>query len=191
MKPQQITSFKDFHHKLNKNSNLFMMIYKKGAEQSECALNELESLEANTPTPLFSVNVAEVKDVHTAYNITTAPVIIEFKNGKPARQLKGCHRQDAFRRFLSPIPVTTQLSGELKQKQVVVYTTPTCSWCRTLKDYLRNNNISFREIDVTKDEKAAADMVKRSGQKGVPQSIIDGHIIVGFDRKKINTLLNI
>ncbi|PWD99276.1 glutaredoxin family protein [Marinilabilia rubra] len=73
----------------------------------------------------------------------------------------------------------------------MVYTTPTCSWCRTLKDYLTNNRIKFREIDVSKDEKAAADMVKRSGQQGVPQSLINGQAVVGFDRNKINSLLEI
>jgi glutaredoxin-like YruB-family protein len=93
--------------------------------------------------------------------------------------------------FFKPSSVTTGTEDGKKQKQVIIYTTPTCSWCRTLKDYLKNNRINFREIDVTKDEKAATEMVKRSGQQGVPQSLIDGQVVVGFDRNRINTLLGI
>lgn len=74
---------------------------------------------------------------------------------------------------------------------VIVYTTPTCSWCRVVKDYLKSNNISYVEHDVTKDDKAAAEMINKSGQRGVPVIDIDGDIIVGFDQASIDRVLGL
>ena len=76
-------------------------------------------------------------------------------------------------------------------KNVTVYSTPTCSWCTTLKTYLRNQRIPFSEIDVSRDQNAAEEMVRRSGQQGVPQTDIEGEMIVGFDKARINELLGI
>jgi glutaredoxin 3 len=78
-----------------------------------------------------------------------------------------------------------------KQPTVIVFTTPTCSWCRVVKKHLKKHQIRFREIDVTKDERAARDMVRRTGQQGVPVTLIQNRPIVGFDKKQINRLLNI
>ncbi len=59
------------------------------------------------------------------------------------------------------------------------------------KSYLRSHQVTFSEIDVSRDEKMAAQMVQRSGQQGVPQTNIDGQIIIGFDRTRIDQLLKI
>jgi glutaredoxin-like YruB-family protein len=74
-------------------------------------------------------------------------------------------------------------------KNVVVFSTPTCGWCRKLKDYLKENNVRFKEIDVSKDTIAARDMMKKSGQQGVPQMWINNVPVVGFDKEKIKKLL--
>ena len=76
-------------------------------------------------------------------------------------------------------------------KRVIVFTTPTCSYCRTLKGYLKKNRIRFKEVDVSRDMKAAMDMKRKSGQQGVPQTWIDNRPIVGFDRPKIDRMLNL
>ena len=191
MKHQVITSLQDFRDRLQQNPDLYLLIYKKGSEQSDCALSNLEALEIDTDKPLFSVNVAEVGDVHPEYQITTAPVVIEFQSGKPGRQLKGCHQPGSLESFFKPATASAGSGNGKKQKQVIVYTTPTCSWCRTLKEYLKSHQIGFKEIDVTKDARAAEEMVRRSGQQGVPQSLIDGQVVVGFDRNRINALLGI
>jgi len=72
---------------------------------------------------------------------------------------------------------------------VVVYTTPTCPHCNTLKNYLKERKVQFRDIDVPRDQQIAQDMVKRSGQQGVPQIDINGRLIVGFNKPKIDELL--
>ncbi|MBN2017357.1 MAG: NrdH-redoxin [Candidatus Cloacimonetes bacterium] len=74
---------------------------------------------------------------------------------------------------------------------VVVFSTPMCSWCRKTKDYFRKHNIRFKDIDVSRDQAAARDMVRRTGQQGVPVIIINNRPIVGFDKKKIDSLLGI
>jgi glutaredoxin-like YruB-family protein len=74
---------------------------------------------------------------------------------------------------------------------IKVYSTPICVYCKTLKEYLKKNNIEFEEIDVSKDEKQMEKMIKDSGQMGVPVVDIDGEIIIGFDKKKIDGLLKI
>lgn len=77
------------------------------------------------------------------------------------------------------------------QPKVVVFSTPTCSFCNMAKSYFREKGIKFTDIDVSRDQTAARDMVRRSGQMGVPVIDIGGKIIVGFNRPQINTLLGI
>lgn len=74
---------------------------------------------------------------------------------------------------------------------VKVYSTPTCPWCYKAKDFLKEHNIKFVDIDVSKDREAGMEMVKKSGQMGVPVVEIDGQMIVGFDKQKIKKALNI
>ena len=64
-------------------------------------------------------------------------------------------------------------------------------YCKTLKGYFKKNNVEFEDIDVSKDEKQLQKMIKDSGQMGVPVVDIDGEIIIGFDKEKIDKLLNI
>jgi len=74
---------------------------------------------------------------------------------------------------------------------VKLFVTPGCPYCFTLKEFLKEHNIKFKEIDVSKDEKAREEMIKKTGKMEVPVVEIDGQIVVGFDKKKICKLLNI
>jgi glutaredoxin 3 len=76
-------------------------------------------------------------------------------------------------------------------KEVKVYSTPTCPWCIRAKQFLKENNIYFQDIDVSIDQLATDEMVKKSGQMGVPVLDIDGQVIVGFDKEKIKQLLGL
>jgi glutaredoxin-like YruB-family protein len=77
------------------------------------------------------------------------------------------------------------------QPRVLIFTTPTCAFCNQAKRYFREKGIKFKDVDVSRDAAAARDMIRRSGQQGVPVIDIGGKIIVGFDRQKINQLLGI
>lgn len=74
---------------------------------------------------------------------------------------------------------------------IKVFSTPTCPYCVTLKEFLKEKGFQFEDIDVSKDEKSLEEMIQKSGQMGVPVVDIDGQIVVGFDRKKIVELLKI
>ena len=74
---------------------------------------------------------------------------------------------------------------------VKVYSTPTCPYCVTLKEYLKEHNIEFKDIDVSQDEKARDQMIDKSGQMGVPVVDIDGEIVIGFNKEIIKNLLKI
>lgn len=77
------------------------------------------------------------------------------------------------------------------QPKVIVFSTPTCSFCVQAKRYFKEKNIRFTDVDVSRDQSAARDMLRRTGQMGVPVILINNTAIVGFDRNKINQLLNI
>lgn len=74
---------------------------------------------------------------------------------------------------------------------IVVFSTPTCAWCKKLKEYLKAQGFTYKDIDVSRDDAALRDMVRKSGQQSVPQVWIDNKPVVGFDRDKIGRLLNI
>ena len=74
---------------------------------------------------------------------------------------------------------------------VKVYSTPVCPYCEMAKSFLKENNVKFEEIDVSKNKEAAIEMVEKSGQMSVPVITIDDEVIVGFDREKIKRALKI
>ncbi len=73
---------------------------------------------------------------------------------------------------------------------VIVYSTPTCSYCSLAKDYLREKGISFTDYNVAQDMKKADEMVKKSGQMGVPVLDVNGRVIVGFNKVEIDQALH-
>lgn len=78
--------------------------------------------------------------------------------------------------------------------KITIYSTPTCPHCVLVKDYLKQNNIDFQEIDLSQDEKAAAEIVEKTGQMGVPIIVVetdDGkeEVILGFNRELVNKII--
>jgi glutaredoxin-like YruB-family protein len=74
---------------------------------------------------------------------------------------------------------------------VKIFSTSTCPFCVTLKNFLKEHDIEFEDIDVSQDKVAQDEMIKKSGQMGVPVAEIDGQIVIGFDQEKIKKLLKI
>ena len=75
--------------------------------------------------------------------------------------------------------------------KVILYSTPTCLYCMTIKEFFKEREIAFETIDVSKDDEAREKMINGSGQMGVPVVEIDGDMIIGFNKAKISKLLNI
>jgi len=74
---------------------------------------------------------------------------------------------------------------------VKIYTTPTCPWCHKTKDFFKENKVKYTEVNVAADKKGADEMIKKSGQMGVPVIDIDGEIIVGFDESALKKALKL
>lgn len=74
---------------------------------------------------------------------------------------------------------------------VIIYTTPSCVYCKAAKAFFKENNVSFAEKDVAKDVQARDDMVRKSGMMAVPVIDINGEIVIGFDKPKLSKLLGI
>ncbi len=85
----------------------------------------------------------------------------------------------------------TEKKKRKRQPRVIVFSTPSCPYCRKAKRYLQKHGIRFTDVDVSRDARAARDMVRISGQQGVPVIQIGGRVVVGFDRPKIDRLLGI
>ncbi|TKJ17917.1 NrdH-redoxin [Candidatus Woesearchaeota archaeon B3_Woes] len=74
---------------------------------------------------------------------------------------------------------------------VKIYTTPTCHWCVKVKEFFKENNVEFTEVNVSENQAAAKEMVEKSGQMGVPVIDLNGEFIVGFNEPKLRELLKI
>ncbi len=75
--------------------------------------------------------------------------------------------------------------------KVTVYSTPICPYCIKAKQFLKQNNIKFEDIDVSINPRKGQEMVQKSGQAGVPVIDIDGKIVIGYDVARLKSLLNI
>jgi len=73
---------------------------------------------------------------------------------------------------------------------VTLYSTPSCAYCRMAKDYFRQKGISFSEYNVASDQRKADEMVRKSGQMGVPVIEVNGSIIIGFNKTEIERALH-
>jgi glutaredoxin-like YruB-family protein len=189
-----IESLKELKFLTMANESLWLLLYRQGSAQSDDAVKNilnagLNSAEKNV---LCSADVANVRDIHPAYGIKSVPALLHFVKGKLRNVVKGCHTPAQYEVLLKGLPAVRPLTGVNKvRNRVTVYTTPHCSWCTTIKRHFKENGILFHEVDVSANQKAAEEMVQRSGRQGVPQTDINGEIIVGFDKTRINTLLGL
>ena len=174
-------------------SFLMLFFHRESSESSRTALERLREAVGDDPeTPLCIVDVQRIRRIHPRYDVRSVPTVVVLKDGRMIRKVAGLQTREYYEMLLgdAPAPASARRNGK-KARNVIVYTSPTCSWCGALKSYLRKNRIPFREVDISRDERAARDLVRRSGQMGVPQTEIDGKIIVGFDRAALDRRLGI
>ena len=191
MKTIPVHSYDELESGISRLNRTFLLLYKSGASQSDCALERLRSINSEEPAAFFTADVNSVRDIHERLEVTSAPSLVVFEGGKPVNIIKGCQTESTYASVLSGREIGAHAGDPAKSKQVTVYTTPTCSWCTTLKTYLDQQQIRYREVNVAVDTSAAERMVRKSGQRGVPQTEINGQMVVGFDRNRINQLLEI
>ncbi len=75
--------------------------------------------------------------------------------------------------------------------RIVVFTGPGCTWCDKVKSYLKRNHVSFKEVDVSRSSSAQRDIIRMTGQMGVPVVLIGSKTVVGFNKSKIDKLLGL
>ena len=74
---------------------------------------------------------------------------------------------------------------------VTIYTTPTCIFCKKVKDFFKEHGVKYKEIDVAADRKKAEEMIEKSGQMGVPVIEVDKEIIIGYDVPRLKKVLDL
>ncbi len=78
----------------------------------------------------------------------------------------------------------------MADKKVVIYSTPTCPYCKRAKDYLSRKGIAYVDYNVAQDRERAKEMIQKSGQMGVPVITIDNEVVVGFNQTVLDELLS-
>ncbi|MBI2097734.1 MAG: glutaredoxin family protein [Candidatus Vogelbacteria bacterium] len=76
-------------------------------------------------------------------------------------------------------------------KKVAIYSTPTCHFCKAVKELFAEHNIQYTNYDVASDREKAQEMMQKSGQMGVPVIFVDEEMIIGFDEARLKMLLGI
>ena len=189
----QINSYTDLISKIQKKEKAYLLLYKSGSEKSDCAFTNIsDSSKEVKGVHVYYSDVSKVRDIHPKFNITTAPALLEFENANFKNIIKGCNDVKYYKSIFEDAIFYAETKDDKKpSKRVTVYSTQSCSWCNVLKTHLKKHKIRFTDIDVSRDQNAADEMVKKSGQRGVPQIDISGEMIVGFNKARINELLGI
>jgi len=169
---------------------LFWGEFSEGARR---ALSEVEQFAAeHEDVPVFVVDVQKVKGVHRQFDVERVPTVVAVEKGKVTKSVEGVQSARFYAlHFAGAATVGAGRSAKRRPRRVIVYSGPGCPPCGLLKNYLRRHGVAFREIDISRDERAAREIVRRSGQMAVPQTDVDGRLVVGFDRAKLSRLLGI
>jgi glutaredoxin-like YruB-family protein len=170
---------------------LIVFFYGGFSSASKRALAELEQFsKEDSNAPVYCIDVEKVKGVHQQFGVERVPTVVALRRGKVTQRLEGVESAAFYARVLAGASPSQFKAGKgTAPRRVIVYSGPGCPACGSAKAYLRRQGISFREVDIARDQNAAQSLVRRSGQMAVPQIDIDGHLIVGFDREKIDRII--
>lgn len=75
--------------------------------------------------------------------------------------------------------------------KIIIYTTPSCGYCKMAKAFFKEHNLQYQEKDLASDAVARDEMIAKSNQLSVPVIDIDGQIVVGFDKQKLSELVGV
>lgn len=192
MNIKSIYSNTELKESLSKSDRTFLLLYKSNSTASGCAENYLEETASQLDeAQILKTDVTTVRDIHPVFGIDTVPSLLIFEKENLKNVIKGCQTADYYKNLIENQLFQATASEKPGGPSVTVYSTPTCPWCTTMKNYLRQNKIPFTDVDVSADQSAAKDLVSRTGHTSVPQAEINGEMVVGFDKVKINRLLNL
>ncbi len=153
-------------------------------------LHEMSASNKDPDVKYVKINVDSEQELAQEYDIMSIPTVIFFKDGKKVTQQIGIADKSEYesiiaktRSYVAPRPGA--------HPKVTVFSTPTCPYCTMAKQYLKEKNVVFEDVDVSRDQAKAMQMVQKSGQMGVPQLWIGDDVVVGFDKGRINKLIGL
>jgi glutaredoxin len=178
----------------DKHKDYFLLAFwGKFSDAAQRALKELEQFSNEYETvPVFVVDVQKVKNGHRQFGVKRVPTVLAVEKGEVTNSIEGVQSARFYSLCFGGAAPRRSAGGETPRiRHVVVYSGPACPACGALKSYLRRHGVSYRDVDISRDQRAAEKIARRSGMQAVPQTDVNGHLVVGFDRPKLNRLLGI
>lgn len=188
-----IKDHKHFGHVQEKHKEfLILVFYANFSSPAKRTLSEIERFsKENKQIPVYIIDVERVKGIHKQFGVENVPTVLSLRKGKVTQRIEGVESAKFYAYIFSGIISSRYKTGrKAVSHRVIVYSGPGCPACGTAKAYLRRWGVSFRVVDISRDQHAAEMLVRRSGQMAVPQIDIDGHLVVGFDQAKIDRILS-
>ncbi len=194
MAMREVSGLAELRERVGATGSAWIGFFGAFSEKSERQLPVFRAFgERHPDKPLFLVDVGRVKDVHRFYQVGSVPTVIRVRGDAVVQVVAGERPLAEYEALLDDAPPVIKTASPQPQRtrRVVVYTTPTCTFCRQVKSYFQRRGVQFREVDISRDEAQARQMMAKSGQSGVPQVDIEGKIVVGFDKPQIDRLLGL
>ena len=186
-----LKSYAEYKQLISENEQFAVLaLLSENSAKSLEAAQIISKISKESSTPVWGVNVLENGDIHPRLAVNQVPTVVTLKNGKPVKKIAGLQNEGTYRKLLNDAPRLREDGTEAPPLRVTVYTTRTCPHCNAVKNHLKRKGVPFREVDVSRDATAAADLQRRTGQTGVPQTDINGSLVVGADIPKINRLID-
>jgi len=172
---------------------LVLAFWGEFSSAAQRALAELEEFSREQDhVPVYVVDVEEVPGLHKEFAVERVPTVLALEKDKVTRSTEGVQSARFYAvHFAGAMASRARGTGAAGVRSVVVYSGPGCPACGQLKTYLRRHGVAFREVDISRDPHAAEKIARRSGQMAVPQTDINGRLVVGFDRATLDRLLGI
>lgn len=151
-------------------------------------LEELDKENKDKNVTYAKVNVDENQELAGMYGVMSIPTVVFFKDGKVVGKKIGVQSKEEY---LKSVEKAKSYDPKNMKREVTIFTTPTCPYCHMAKDYMKSKNIAFTDVDVSKDQKMAREMINKSGEMGVPQLWINDEVIIGFNKPAIDMALGL
>jgi glutaredoxin len=171
-------------------SFLALLFYSDSSERSKEALALLTNIKRQKPQmPIAAVNASKTRDIHPRFGITSVPTVITMKRDRLVKKVEGLQQRGIYEALFADAPRKRADGSEAPPMRVTVYSSPTCPPCGVVKAYLRKKSVPFRVIDISRDEHGAQEIMNRTGSAAVPQTDINGTVVIGADMARIDELL--
>jgi glutaredoxin-like YruB-family protein len=188
-----LSTIEQLHSLIEKfNSFLAIVFYSDASQRSKDALAIVTEIKKQKPdVAVASVNVSHVRDIHPLFGVSSVPTVITLRKSVLSKKVEGLQQKSTYTMLLGSAPRRRADGTEAPPLRVTVYSSPTCPPCGVVKAYLRKKGVPFRVIDVTRDEQAAQEIMSRTGSMAVPQTDINGTVVIGADMARFDELLKV